>query len=115
AEPLGRWTWREPTWLGLPPLGAVSSFATVPLQPDQPMPDALTALFPSPVERFVIQNDLTAVTPGPLQHRVAAGLRMLADQESRGGAGVYRFSATSVRRAFNQGWSSAEVQHWLER
>jgi hypothetical protein len=115
AEQLVRWTWREATWLGLTALGAVSSFATVTLQRDQPMPDALTALFPSPVERFVIQNDLTAVTPGPLEHRVAADLRMLADQESRGGAGVYRFSATSLRRAFNQGWSTAEVQQWLER
>jgi Helicase conserved C-terminal domain len=115
AEQLVRWTWREATWLGLTALGAVSSFATVTLQPDQPMPDALTALFPSPVERFVIQNDLTAVTPGPLEHRVAADLRMLADQESRGGAGVYRFSATSLRRAFNRGWSTAEVQQWLER
>jgi hypothetical protein len=115
AEQLVRWTWREATWLGLTALGAVSSFATVTTQPDQPMPDALTALFPSPVERFVIQNDLTAVTPGPLEHRVAADLRMLADQESRGGAGVYRFSATSLRRAFNQGWSTAEVQQWLER
>ncbi len=115
AEQLVRWTWREATWLGLTALGAVSSFATVTTQPDQPMPDALTALFPSPVERFVIQNDLTAVTPGPLEHGVAADLRMLADQESRGGAGVYRFSATSLRRAFNQGWSTAEVQQWLER
>jgi hypothetical protein len=115
AEQLVRWTWREATWLGLTALGAVSSFATVTLQPDQPMPDALMALFPNPVERFVIQNDLTAVTPGPLEHRVAADLRMLADQESRGGAGVYRFSATSLRRAFNQGWSTAEVQQWLEQ
>ena len=115
AEQLVRWTWRETTWLGMTALGAVSSFATVTLQPDQPMADALTALFPSPVERFVIQNDLTAVTAGPLEHRVAADLRMLADQESRGGAGVYRFSATSLRRAFNQGWSTAEVQRWLEQ
>jgi Helicase conserved C-terminal domain len=67
------------------------------------------------VERFVIQTDLTAVTPGPLEHTVAADLRLLADQESRGGGGVYRFSATSLRRAFDQGWSASEVRVWLER
>jgi hypothetical protein len=37
------------------------------------------------------------------------------DQESRGGAGVYRFTATSLRGAFNQGWSAADVRRWLER
>jgi hypothetical protein len=42
-------------------------------------------------------------------------LRLLADQESRGGAGVYRFSPVSLRRAFDQGWSAAEVQSWLQR
>jgi Helicase conserved C-terminal domain len=115
AKQLAQWTWREATWLGMTALGAVSSYARVPLQPDQPMPMALVELFPAPVERFVIQNDLTAVTPGPLEHIVASELRMLADQESRGGAGVYRFSATSLRRAFDQGWSAAEVQQWLER
>ena len=67
------------------------------------------------MQGFVIQNDLTAVTPGPLEHTVAAELRLLADQESRGGGGVYRFSATSLRRAFDHGWSAPDVRLWLER
>jgi hypothetical protein len=115
AQQLLQWTWREATWLGLTALGAVSSFVAVPLRPGFPMPAALTGLFPAPVEGFVIQNDLTAVTPGPLEHTVAAELRLLADQESRGGGGVYRFSATSLRRAFDRGWSAPEVRVWLER
>jgi Helicase conserved C-terminal domain len=115
AQQLVQWTWREASWLGLAALGAVSSFAGVPLQPGLPMPAALTDLFPAPVDCFVIQNDLTAVTPGPLEHTVAAELRLLADQESRGGGGVYRFSATSLRRAFDQGWSATKVRIWLER
>ena len=40
---------------------------------------------------------------------------MLADQESRGVGGVYRFSATSLRRAFDVGWSAADVRLWLEQ
>ncbi len=115
AQQLVRWTWREALWLGLAALDAISSFAKVPLQPGQPMPTELTALFPAPVTRFVIQTDLTAVTAGPLEHDVAARLRMLADQESRGGGGVYRFSASSLRRAFDMGWSAADVQLWLEQ
>lgn len=115
AQQLVQWTWREATWLGLAALGAVSSYAKVPLQPGQPIPVALRKLFPLPVDRFLIQNDLTAVTSGPLEHAIASDLGMLADQESRGGAGVYRFSASSLRRAFDQGWSAAEVQLWLEQ
>ena len=115
AEQLVQWTWREATSLGLTALGAVSSFARVALHPDQPMSTALAQLFPTAVDRFLIQNDLTAVTSGPLAHTVASELRVLADQESRGGAGVYRFSATSLRRAFDQGWSAADLQLWLEQ
>jgi Helicase conserved C-terminal domain len=115
ARQLVQWIWRESSWLGLVALDAVSSFARIPLRPGQPMPTELTALFPAAVTRFVIQTDLTAVTSGPLEHDVAAELRMLADQESRGGGGVYRFSASSLRRAFDMGWSAADVQLWLER
>jgi Helicase conserved C-terminal domain len=115
ARQLVQWTWREASWLGLAALDAVSSFARIPLRPGQPMPSELTALFPAPVTRFVIQTDLTAVTAGPLEHNVAAELRVLADQESRGGGGVYRFSTTSLRRAFDMGWSAKDVQLWLER
>ncbi len=109
------WTWREASWLGLVALGAVSSFAPLVLSPEQAMPATLAELFPSPVEQLIIQADLTAIAPGPLTHTVAAELRLLADQESRGGGGVFRFSAGSVRRAFDAGWSSAEVHGWLER
>ena len=115
AMELVQWTWREATWLGLTALNAVSSFARVLLRLGQPMPAELTELFPAPVTDFVIQTDLTAVTPGPLEHTVAAELRVLADQESRGGGGVYRFSANSLRRAFDLGWSAEDVQLWLEQ
>jgi hypothetical protein len=115
AQQLVQWTWREASWLGLAALDAVSSFAKVLLRPGEPMPTELSELFPAPVMRFVIQTDLTAVTAGPLEHEVAAELRMLADQESRGGGGVYRFSATSLRRAFDLGWSAADIQLWLEK
>jgi hypothetical protein len=115
ALELVQWTWREATWLGLAALNAVSSFASVLLRLGQPMPAGLTELFPAPVTDFVIQTDLTAVTAGPLEHTVAAKLRMLADQESRGGGGVYRFSTDSLRRGFDFGWSAENVQLWLEQ
>jgi hypothetical protein len=107
------WTWREATWLGLNSLGAISSFAVAVLNTDEPLPAALRDLFPEPIEHIIVQADLTAVAPGPLPYALASELRLLADQESRGGGGVYRFSAASLRRAFEAGWSSAEVHGWL--
>lgn len=115
AETLVDWTWREASWLGLVALGAVSSFATVPLRPDARFPTTLRRLFPEPVDHVVVQADLTAVAPGPLTPAAAADLRMLADQESRGGGGVFRFSARSLRRAFDAGWSAAQIHRWLEQ
>ncbi|SDS46420.1 Helicase conserved C-terminal domain-containing protein [Nocardioides scoriae] len=73
----------------------------------------LEELLPRPVDHVLIQADLTAVAPGPLEQEVARRLAMLADVESRGGATVYRFAATSVRRAFDAGWSSAEVHDFV--
>ena len=110
------WTWPEATWLGLVALDAISSFAAlVAGGPDEPWPVELAELFPAPVDAVVIQADLTAVAPGPLDHAVAAELRLLADQESRGAGGVYRFSPASLRRAYDRGWSAAEVHDWLAR
>ena len=62
---------------------------------------------------MILQADLTAVAAGPLAHDVAGELRLLAEQESRGGGGVYRFSDGSLRRAFDVGWSAGEVHDWL--
>ncbi|HEX8781530.1 MAG TPA: helicase-associated domain-containing protein, partial [Nocardioides sp.] len=54
-----------------------------------------------------------AVAPGPLETEVARALHLLADVESRGGATVYRFTSGSVRRAFDAGWTAAEVHDFV--
>ena len=74
----------------------------------------LTPLLPPLVDQVLIQADLTAVAPGPLESETARTLHLLADIESRGGATVYRFSAQSVRRALDAGWSVAEIHEFLK-
>ena len=74
---------------------------------------AVEADLPRPVDHVLLQADLTAVAPGPLETEVARRLHLLADVESRGGATVYRFSSGSLRRAFDAGWSAAEVRDFL--
>ena len=64
---------------------------------------------PAPVERILLQADLTAVAPGPVTGGLADLLRLVADLESRGGATVHRFSESSIRRALDAGWSADQV------
>jgi hypothetical protein len=75
---------------------------------------ALTPLLPPLVDQVLVQADLTAVAPGPLESATARTLHLLADIESRGGATVYRFSVGSLRRALDAGWSVAEVHDFLD-
>lgn len=109
------WTWREATWLGLVSLNAVSGLAGAASRADtHPLPSELADSFPTTVEQVVLQADLTATAPGPVPYALARDLRLLADQESRGGAAVFRFSGASLRRAFDAGWSAADVRRWLD-
>ncbi|MCH0562012.1 helicase C-terminal domain-containing protein [Streptomyces sp. MUM 2J] len=73
----------------------------------------LAPLLPEPLDHVLLQADLTAVAPGPLQRPLANVLGMLADIESKGGATVYRFTPASVRRALDAGRSAAELQDFL--
>lgn len=102
----------EAAAVGLVGLGAVPSFGRLLLAGDDPAP-VLDALLPAPIDHVLIQADLTAVAPGPLEQSFAQRLGLVADVESRGGATVYRFSADSVRRAFDSGWSALEVKEFL--
>lgn len=107
------WICREAGFLGLTGLGAASGFTALLEHPSEPLPQTLADLFPALVDSIIVQADLTAVAAGPLPFRLAEELRLLAAQESRGGAGVYRFSADSLRRAFDAGWTAERVHEWL--
>ncbi len=63
----------------------------------------LAPLLPEPLDHVLLQADLTAVAPGPLERPLADTLGVLADVESKGGATVYRFTPGSVRRALDVG------------
>lgn len=102
----------EAAAVGLVGLGGLSTFGRALLEREDPVV-VLTALLPTPVDHVLIQADLTAVAPGPLEQDFARRLSLLADVESRGGATTYRFSVDSVRRAFDSGWSTDEVKTFL--
>ena len=101
---------REAEWLGVTGRGALGAAGRALLDgQDEAAAEAMAEHLPAPVEHVLLQADLTAVAPGRLEGRLAQFMRLVADVESRGGATVHRFSAGSVRRALDAGWSSAQV------
>ncbi len=105
------WTVEEATLLGVCALGGLAAHGRALLgeDPERDVPPVLAPLLPAPVDHVLVQADLTAIAPGPLEQELARRLATVADVESRGGATVYRFTESSVRRAFDSGWSAAEV------
>ncbi|MEV5933862.1 helicase C-terminal domain-containing protein [Streptomyces sp. NPDC052079] len=73
----------------------------------------LAPLLPEPLDHVLLQADLTAVAPGPLERPLADMLGVLADVESKGGATVYRFTPGSVRRALDAGQTAADLHAFL--
>ncbi|MFI6285882.1 helicase C-terminal domain-containing protein [Streptomyces sp. NPDC051018] len=74
---------------------------------------ALAPLLPTPLDHVLLQADLTAVAPGPLERPLAETLAVLADVESKGGATVYRFTPGSVRRALDAGRAASDLHAFL--
>ncbi|MEV6742084.1 helicase-associated domain-containing protein [Streptomyces sp. NPDC051104] len=73
----------------------------------------LAPLLPEPLDHVLLQADLTAVAPGPLQRPLADVLGVLAEVESKGGATVYRFTPASVRRALDAGRTASDLHAFL--
>ncbi|NGO15574.1 helicase-associated domain-containing protein, partial [Streptomyces sp. HC44] len=124
---LARWTLSEAEMLGITGRGALSTHgrALLPTPPEAPLTGAelaaaasragrlLAPLLPAPLDHVLLQADLTAVAPGPLERPLADMLGVLADVESKGGATVYRFTPGSVRRALDAGRSASDLHAFL--
>ncbi|WP_028660587.1 helicase C-terminal domain-containing protein [Nocardioides insulae] len=106
------WTLTEAETLGVTGLGGPSSYSRAWLAGEDPRP-LLADLLPEPVDHLLLQADLTGVAPGPLDPALARRLQEMADVESRGGATVYRFTPSSVRRALDAGWTATEIHTFL--
>ncbi|MFF8645094.1 helicase-associated domain-containing protein [Streptomyces sp. NPDC015345] len=120
------WTLNEAELLGVTGRGALSTHGRALLGVDDteaPGGDVparaaaasrhLAPLLPQPLDHVLLQADLTAVAPGPLERPLAEALAVLADVESKGGATVYRFTPGSVRRALDAGQSASDLHAFL--
>ncbi|MFG2036557.1 helicase-associated domain-containing protein [Dactylosporangium sp. NPDC048998] len=70
---------------------------------------ALHAFLPAAEETVLLQSDLTAVATGTPSAALSALLDLAADRESRGGGSTWRFTESSVRRAFDAGTAAEEL------
>jgi hypothetical protein len=113
-DALVRWSLDEAHSYGLLARGAVTSAARLLFAGDLAgAEEAMAALLPLPLDHVLLQADLTAIAPGPLEPPLAREMALLATVESTGGATVYRFTEASVRRALEAGRTSADITSFL--
>jgi len=112
-EELAEWTLREAEWLGITGQGALSKFGAHFLNGDDL--SSINEDLPKTVDHILIQSDNTAIAPGPLEHEISQALAMMAEIESRGGATVYRFTESTIRRALDHGKTGDEIKTFLSK
>lgn len=113
-EQLTEFALREAEQLGLTGLGTLSGHGRA-LLAGEDAASVLDPLLPQPVDHVLLQADLTAVAPGPLTSELNRWMTLAADVESKGGATVYRFGESSIRRALDAGQGVEELLAMLER
>ncbi len=95
------------------PEGAELAWATA-LGRGRPTETAeLEKLLPQEVDRIFLQNDLTAIAPGPLAPMLDLRLRAAAERESAAQASSYRFTAESLARALALGENAQSLREFL--
>ncbi|MGM7679585.1 helicase-associated domain-containing protein [Microbacterium sp. A94] len=92
----------EPAWV-LPLRDGESADAT-----------ALQAMLPDEVDRIFLQNDLSAIAPGPLVPALDVRLRGIATRESAAQASSYRFTVESISRAIAAGETTSSILEFLD-
>ena len=70
---------------------------------------ALVALLPNEVDRIFLQNDLSAISPGPLAPGLDVRLRTIAARESAAQASTYRFTPESIAHALVAGETEQSI------
>ena len=76
-------------------------------------PAGLRRMLPAEVDRIFLQNDLSAIAPGPLAPALDVRLRDIAARESAAQASSYRFTAESVSHALASGETAASILEFL--
>ncbi len=113
-ELLVDWTLAEADLLGLSALDAPTAALAALVAGDRAAFEAEAGrLLGDDQGQIVIQSDLTAVSLGPLDPKVGARLADLAAADPDAGPTAYRFTESSLRIAFDRGWTRPEIEAFL--
>lgn len=128
AYPLDEsWPPRAARWRGLMRLaGLVTEGARAPWDAEPPWaaplregraPDvaALIELLPHEVDQVFLQNDLTAISPGPLAPTLDVRLQGIAARESHAQASTYRFTEATIAGALSAGETAEGILAFLSQ
>ena len=106
----------EAELLGITGSGALTLVGAALAQGDTEQAVALLReSLPPALAHVLLQADLTAIAPGYLSPELSAELNLLAQPEGQGPATIYRFSATSIRRALDAGRDAEQILDFLAR
>lgn len=111
---LGAGILAEAELLGLTGSGALTDFGRLFINDQQEAAvQALEQQLPAAIDTILLQADLTAVAPGYLEPTLSAELALIAEREGHGPAATYRFSAASLRQAFDAGRTPQSIIDFL--
>ena len=100
--------------IGLTDAGLVASWTPHLLAGDQNhCVDAVATRMPSPVDRLIVQADLSLIAPGPLTTKTEVLIREFADCEQIGFASTYRISALSITLGLERGHTAGDIRDLL--
>ncbi len=100
-------------WAMIGPHGAPAAWAAGLEAGGDADESALQALLPAEVDRVFLQNDLTAIAPGPLDPQLDIRLRSMALRESRAQASTYRFTSETISNALTSGETAESLRDFL--
>lgn len=107
------WARRLERWGLVDAAGRTAPWAEPLSRGDDVDTSALQDLLPPEVDRVYLQNDLTAIAPGPLAPHLDVRLRSMAARESRAQASSYRFSAATIGAAITAGETADSLRDFL--
>ncbi|MGI9597760.1 MAG: helicase-associated domain-containing protein [Acidimicrobiales bacterium] len=116
-EALVGWTIAEAEFLGLVSNEAPGEIGRALMSEDEAVLDRVVAeALADDQDKFVLQSDMTAVAFGPLTPSISRSLAEMTERSTEvdpGRAPVFRFTESSVRRAFDRGWNAESITGFL--
>ncbi|MFG6475019.1 helicase-associated domain-containing protein [Microbacterium sp. P06] len=109
-----QWRRRWVAWGLFTPVGAEPTWVTPLARGEGVDADVWAKMLPTEVDRLYLQNDLTAIAPGPLAPELDVRLRTMANRESRAQATSYRFTASTIGAAITAGETAESLREFLE-